>query len=107
MANRSHRSLNDMLPVEPVAAQPDPIKPDIDPDGVQAYNYKQVSNRLPSRVIRVGNVTGTRYEWQPGQTIPVRAEDADEMNKLVIGGRPCSGCDGGKDANRIFDVLED
>lgn len=101
MAQRSNRPLNSVLPVTPPAEE---VKPDIDPEGAQAYNYKQVSNRLPSRVIRYGKVTGTRYEWQPGQTIPVRVEDTDELKGLIFGGRPCCG---GQDANRIFEVLED
>jgi hypothetical protein len=77
-----------------------PLKPDIDPVPQVTYNY--VTNRLPSRVIRFG-VSGTRYEWQPGQTIKVLAEDAVEMKNLVLGERACCG---GADANSIFEVSE-
>jgi hypothetical protein len=80
----------------------EPPKLDIDPK--PSITYNKVTNLIPSRVIRYGKVSGTRYEWQPGQTINVLSEDTDELRNLKLGGRPC--CAGG-DANSMFQVLED
>jgi len=91
MAKRSNRSLDN----KPI------VELDIDPQPSVTYNY--VTNRLPSRVIRYGAVTNTRYEWQPGECIAVQAEDTNALRNLILGGRPC--CAGG-DANRIFEVSE-
>jgi hypothetical protein len=82
--------------IEPVLTK----KLDIDPK--PAITYNKVTNRLPSRVIRYGSYTGIRYEWQPGQTINVQAEDSNEMRNLSFGGQPCCG----QPANLIFEVLE-
>ena len=89
MAKRSNRTLDDKPQV----------KLDIDPQPTVIYNY--VTNLLPSRVIRF--VNGNRYEWQPGQTIPVLSEDTDALRNLTLGERACCG---GAAANRIFEVSE-
>ena len=77
MAKRSYSTLDD---------QPQ-VKLDIDPEPLVTYNY--VTNLLPSRVIR--EVNGNRYEWQPGQTIKVLAEDTDALRNLTLGGGTCCG----------------
>ena len=75
------------------------VKLDIDPIPTVTYNY--VTNLLPSRVIRF--VNEHRYEWQPGETIKVLAEDTDALRNLKLGERACCG---GVEANRIFEVSE-
>jgi hypothetical protein len=90
MAKRSDLSFNDYT-----------LKPDIDPVPQVTYNY--VTNRLPSRVIRFGSVSGQRYEWKPGETIPVLVEDTNALRNLKLGERTCCG---DANANLIFDVLE-
>ena len=99
MAKRSNRSLDNQY-VESIL---EPVKSDIDPEPQVTYNY--VTNRLPSRVIRYGAVTGIRYEWKPGECVEVRSEDADALRNLKLGGRPC--CASGPTDNLIFDVSED
>jgi hypothetical protein len=76
-----------------------PVELDIDPVPQVTYNY--VTNRLPSRVIRVGS-SGTRYEWQPGETIKVLVEDTEALRNLILGERTCCGAP----ANLIFEILE-
>jgi hypothetical protein len=107
MAKRSYSTLNDKSTLEPPKLDivfkpdiiPEPAKLDIDPK--PSITYNKVTNLLPSRVIR--EIGGRRYEWQPGQTINILAEDTDALRNLTLGGRACCG---GANANHIFEVLE-
>jgi hypothetical protein len=101
MAKRSDSTYVDGLVGRPVLEPILEPKLDIDPKPLVTYN--KVTNLIPSRVIRYGSYTGIRYEWQPGQTIVVQSEDANELRNLPFGGRPCCG----QPANLIFKVLED
>jgi hypothetical protein len=90
MAKRSSVPLSDKLELG------------IDPTSQIQYNL--VTNKLGSTVIRYGSYSGKRYEWQPGQALPVQREDAQSMRNLKIGERACCA---GVEANIIFEVSED
>lgn len=104
MAKRSSRSLDYQL-IAPEASLPKEevekpvVELGIDPPTKVTYN--NVTNLIPSRVIR--EVNGTRYEWQPGQTLQVKSEDTDALRNLILGERPCCG----NRPNLIFQVSED
>ena len=96
MAKRDNSTLYNKPTLEPV------FEPKFDIDPKPSITYNKVTNLLPSRVIRYG-LSGTRYEWQPGQTINVLPEDANSFRDLTLGERACCG---GANANRIFEISE-
>jgi hypothetical protein len=99
MAKRSSRTLNSEYARDtPVVSYPTPNL-GIDPTPQLAYN--KVRNLVPSRVIRY--VNDHRYEWSPGQSIPVLLEDVHDLLNLKIGGTPCCG----QTAGPMFEVSED
>jgi hypothetical protein len=66
---------------------------DIEPDVFYTNsNRVSVRLRLPARYIRVGPVSGERYEWDyAGSSVDVLSEDVDGLLSLKMGEGACCG----------------
>jgi hypothetical protein len=71
----------------------------------QSYNYKQVQSIFPARLIYVGEVTGTRYEWPAaGTVLSVNSLDVPDLLTKRVGKNSC--CGGGQNENKSFQLVE-
>ena len=70
----------------------------------QTYNYRKVQSLFEARLIYVGEVTGTRYEWPAaGTVLSVNTLDVPNLLTKRVGKNSCCG---GGDGNHVFQLVD-